>query len=205
MYNLTKVGEQVVNQTQSVTNQAQMILEMKANLFDFHKLFSEKRKRIDKIIKSSYEEFNRAVDSTDAMFFMSGQQLARLAPSKQHASLKKYIRTDSNYLNHFEQLFAGCNSNVLLNDSEFILNDVQYPYHIMMKLTSVSNFNGYYVFSYKNKPNLSEDTLLSMQLIMNQHFDILCEYIHDKFLQERNQLLYQLSTSLHSIYSTVDV
>lgn len=205
MYNEEKVGEQVVNQTQSVINQAQMILEMKANLFDFHNLFSQNGNHIDKIIKCSYDEVNRVMESTDAKFFISKQQLARLAPSKQHPSLKESISTDQYYLDYFEEQFATKDSKVLINNSIFTLNDVQYHYHIIMKLTSAANFNAYYIFVYKEEPNLTYETIDAMQLIVNKHFEILCESTHERFLQERNQLLFQLSTSLHSIYSTVDV
>ena len=183
----------------------QMILELKANLFDFHNLFIHKHNRINEVMKHSYQELMKGLQFDDAKFFIDSQELARLAPNQQHPLLKNYISTDRRYLSMLAAQFPNDESQVQMNHTGITLHDVHFPFYIVMKLCSSNNFNGYYMFVYSDEPDFDFEMIEEIQQVINKHFVAICNHFQERFTQERNELLFQLSANLHSIYSTTDV
>lgn len=183
-----------------------IILEIKASLFDFHDLFSNENNSEVRVI---IEHFNYRIKSIlkaeQSKIFLNKYQLARIISKRNLVSLRSVINTDRNMFKKLENYFESPDEVVLKAESNELLEDVQHPYHIIMRLNSTANFEGFYVFSFNHKPDCTVETLQEIQHIIDRHFEFLCSRIQEKFIQERNQLLFQLSANLHSVHSTTDV
>lgn len=186
-------------------NSQQQILKLKATLFDFNDLFTDKSNRFEDLMRHSYEKITNILKSTNAIIFISNQQLARLAPIEEHSSFKQYISTDQQYLQYFHDQFIDKHQQVLFSDAPMTLRKKQHDYYIVMRLTLAENFKGYYLFTFDTVPEMATETMIEMQQIIDKHFKLLCDYFHEQLIHKRNQMLFQLSTTLHSIYSTIDV
>lgn len=184
---------------------SEIALQLKILLFDLHNIYTRTDNSIGEVIKQSSNKINCVLASEHAKIFFSQQQLDRLAPKTNDTMLTKVISTNRDYLDEFHQQFQSKDTRVIINYSPIIIDDKEYPYHILMKLTSPSYLNGYALYAYKNKPEIPKKTVNEIQEIINQHYENVCNHFLNQFIRDRNQILFQLSASLHSIYETVDV
>lgn len=183
----------------------QKLLQLKATLFDFNHKFTNKNIEMHEIIKAFNGKFTKFLNCKHSIMFIDEQELARLAPNRKDSLLKQYISTDIAYLNKLDQLYSKTNDNVLVKSSPLLLHGKSYSDYIIMKLSTATNFEGYYVLAYDTKPTKSRKLLVGTQQIINQHFEILCDYFYDQLIRKRNQTIFQLSANLHSVYNTIDV
>lgn len=181
------------------------VLEIKASLFDFHDLFSNDNNSELRVI---IEHFNYRIKSIlkaeHSIIILDKNQLSRIMSRRNIASLRSVINPNENLYDKLEQLFQSVDDVVIKTEEKFIENN-QHPYHIIMRLSPTTNFQGFYLFSFPFEPDCSFETLDEIQHIIDKHFEFMLNHIQEKFIQERNQLLFQLSANLHSVHSTTDV
>lgn len=181
------------------------VLEIKASLFDFHDLFSNDNNSESRVI---IEHFNYRIKSIlkaeHSIIILDKNQLSRIMSRRNIASLRSVINSNDNLYDKLEQLFQSVDDVVIKTEEKFIENN-QHPYHIIMRLSPTTNFQGFYLFSFPFEPDCSVETLDEIQHIIDKHFEFMLNHIQEKFIQERNQLLFQLSANLHSVHSTTDV
>lgn len=182
-----------------------VLLQLKATLFDLHDIFTTRHIKVNDAVKEINAKITKALHAVEASFLIEQQQLARLAPEG-HASLTdSNISTKLHEINIVKEKFLKSKQTVYLGKDKPLFKYKAYPYQILMKLESSTNFNAFFILYYEDDPEIREDVLQNIQRVMNKFFEQFCNHLHERFLQGRNQLLFQLSANLHSVYRTTDV
>src|SRR5699024_1867034 len=184
---------------------SEIALQLKILLFDLHNVYTRTDNSIGEVMEQSFNKVNCVLAAERAKVFISQQQVDRLAPKPDDTILAEVISTKQDYLDEFHQQFQFTDARVLINYSPILVDDKEYPYHIIMKLTSASNMNVYALYDYGNKPEFSKKTINEIQHIKDQHYENVFNHFLNQFLRDRNQRFFQLSARLYSIYDTVDV
>lgn len=182
-----------------------ILLQLKATLFDMHDVFTNENYKIQDALMEVNKKLKHTLQATEIKLFINQQQLTRLAPDSYHALRLSNISTDENWINSLKKKFSESKEDVLLLQEQLTLDHRPYLHYIVMKLQSPTNFKAYYLLTYDEKPTINHEVLIEMQQVVNKFFEVFCNHFYERFLQERNQLLFQLSANLHSVYRTTDV
>jgi len=186
-------------------NQWQTITEIKASIFDFHDLFSHEYEDFQVIVEHFNHRIRSILQAERAKLFVERQQLERIISPRVIYSLRSVISVDQAVIQTIDSLFDSLPDVFLQKNILLDVTGAEYPYHVILKLNTNIKFKCFYVLSYKEQTHFLDDILQELCYVIEKHIEVLTAHIQERFIQERNQLLYQLSTNLHSVHKTTDV
>lgn len=186
-------------------NHESMILNIKASMFNFHDLFNHESNDAKMMMEMFHERMKNILIADQATIFLNRNKLAYFLSNRQIVSMQSVINTDVEPYQRLKRLFPSDDDNVVLINSDLNIAQHDQPFHIVMRLRTATNFSGFYVFSYNENPGYPLEALEDIQELIDKHFLFISNHLREKFMKERNQLLFQLSANLHSIHSTPEV
>lgn len=186
-------------------NYEAMILNLKASLFDFHDLFHHDPNDAKSLMEQFHNRMKTIMDADVATIYLHRNKLAYFISNRQLMSLNAVINTERNNYKLLANLFLSENDKIIQIEKDLQLENHEFPFHIIIRLTMSANFSGFYVFSYQENPNFSWEALKNIQELIDKHCLFISDNLREKFMKERNEVLFQLSANLHSIHNTPDV
>lgn len=181
------------------------ILNIKASLFDFNDLFHQDPNDVKTIMEKFHNRMKTIINADEAMIYLNRNKLAYFISTRQLVSMQSVINTDRESYYTIKNLFQSDDEKVIYLETDLDIELHDAPYHIIMRLTTATNFSGYYVFSFKDQPDYTMDSLKEIQQLIDKHFLFLGNHFREKFMKERNELLFRLAANLHSIHNTQEV
>lgn len=182
-----------------------VITDIKVSLFDVHDLFDHGHTDINTIMESFHCKMKETMGADDAKIYLNRNKLAYFISSRNLVALQSLMSTDKKAYHAIRNLFQSDKDVVISVQSDAVTGHEGYGHHLVMRLNTATNFSGFYVFSYENKPDFTAEIIQEIQQVIDKHFVVISNYFRERFMKERNQLLFQLSANLHSIHSTTEV
>lgn len=179
-----------------------IINHLKASLFELTYIIDDyKRKEIMDMLCIRTKDILNASEISFFMFNKTELDQPIVIHSSKYP-LTKYknipIKKFITYYNQKEDI------TVIENDwlNDFLENDIT---SVLLKIYCKENYFGFLVISFKTLKTIDFELLEKTRVAIRQFLQILFSHRHYKFLHERNHLLFQLSTKLHSVHQTEQV
>lgn len=178
----------------------QIINSLKASLFELTYIIDDfKQKEMMDMLSIRIKD---ALDASIVKFFMYKKteldQTVSVYPTKYPITNNITFERFITYFNKNENITTVENDNLIVSPE----NDLT---SFLLKLQCEENYYGFVLVGFKSGEVIDFGVLERSRLVIKQFLQILFNNRHHKFLHDQNQLLFQLSTKLHSVYRTEDV
>src|SRR5690625_1021410 len=175
---------------------------LKASLFELTYIIDDyKRKNIMDML---CVRIKKAMNASSVQFSMYNkwqldQPISHYACTYPVSSFKKVsIHTFMSYFNKFPDVSREKEQNELVEHKS---NQTK----MILKIHCQDNFYGFIVVDFSEDRVITTASLEKSRIVVEQFLRILYSNRHHKFLHDRNHLLFQLSTRLHSVHRTSEV
>lgn len=174
---------------------------LKANLFELTYTIDEYTRK--DMMNMLCERLKKILDASNIVFYMYNKK--QLNEQITYFSSQYPVSFKTLSPSRFIAYFKEKTNITVVNEENPITQKSLDQMTFLLKVYCKENFSGFMFITFSEDQIVSLTTLEKVRIIIEQFLSILYHKRHQMFLRERNQLLFQLSTKLHSVHQTIEV
>lgn len=174
---------------------------LKANLFELTYTIDEYTRK--DMMNMLCERLKKILDASNIVFYMYNKK--QLNEQITYFSSQYPVSVKTLSPSRFIAYFKEKTNITVVNEENPITQKSLDQMTFLLKVYCKENFSGFMFITFSEDQIVSLTTLEKVRIIIEQFLSILYHKRHQMFLRERNQLLFQLSTKLHSVHQTIEV